>query len=355
VPTCSSCGDFGLERPVEGVSTLSRDPLCTIAIPVYHRMEKALAFAAVDSALAESRDDVEILVIDDHTTDGTWDRLTEIVGDRGDRRTRLLRNERNLGLFQNFNRCLDEARGQYVRILCSDDMLEPGSLDDELAVMERHHDMALLTTHGVRVTPDGRALGLQAAALPEGYYCGEHGITAVLRTNAGTGYNTLNYPSGVLLRKSAADAAGRFRTDMRVSGDVEFFLRVLQRGALGVLHRVVCRITVHADQVGSRFALEPLAMNELFTLIDEFRPILRSHDEEAEVRRATAALSVWQALRVAVRGDMRFAKAHLEVARNHGAGGPEMLTGFARLLARRVRWAIEGPFVPPDLAPDRPL
>lgn len=350
--TCSCCGGFGLERPDEGVSAFSRDPLCTIAIPVYHRMEKALAFAAVESALAEARPDVEILVIDDHTTDGTWDRLTQLVGDR---HARLLRNERNLGLFQNFNRCLDEARGQYVRILCSDDMLEPGSLEDELTVMERHHDMALLTTHGVRVAPDGRALGLQAAALPEGYYHGERGIAAVLRSNARTGYNTLNYPSGVLLRKTAADAAGRFRTDMRVSGDVEYFLRVLQGGTLGVLHRIGCRITVHPDQVGSRHAFEPLALGELFTLVDEFRPILRNDDSEVEVRRATAALGVWQALRLAMRGDMDCALAHLRVVRGHGAGGLEMLAGFARLLARRARWAVQGPFVPSDLEPDGPL
>jgi glycosyltransferase involved in cell wall biosynthesis len=334
------------------VSALSRDPLCTIAIPVYHRMEKALAFAAIESALAEARTDIEILVIDDHTTDGTWDRLIDVVGDRP---ARLLRNDRNLGLFQNFNRCLDEARGQYVRILCSDDMLEPGSLGDELTVMERHHDMALLTTHGVRIAPDGRALGLQAAALPEGYYRGERGIAAVLRSNAGTGYNALNYPSGVLLRKTAADAAGRFRTDMRVSGDVEYFLRVLQHGALGVLHRVGCRITVHPDQVGSRLALEPLAMRELFTLIDEFRPILRGHASEAEVRRATAALSVWQALRLVVRGGVHGALAHFDVARRHGAGGPEMLSGFARLLARRARWAVQGPFGPLGVVPDHPL
>jgi glycosyltransferase involved in cell wall biosynthesis len=326
--------------------------LCTIAIPVYHRMEKALAFAAVESALAEARADVEILVIDDHTTDGTWDRLTQVVDDP---RARLLRNDRNLGLFQNFNRCLDEARGQYVRILCSDDTLEPGSLGDELTVMQRHPDIALLTTRGLRIAPDGRVLGVQAAALPEGCYRGDRGIAAVLRSNADTGYNSLNYPSGVLLRKAAADGAGRFRADMRMSGDVEYFLRVLQQGALGVLHRVGCRITVHPDQIGARLSVDPIVMQELFELLEEFRPILRGHDSESEVKRATAGLSSWLAVRAAVRGDLHSAIAHVQVARQHDAGTGEMIAGLARLLARRARWAVQGPFVAAALRPDETL
>jgi glycosyltransferase involved in cell wall biosynthesis len=334
------------------VSTVPDSPLCTIAIPVYHRMEKALAFAAVESALAERREDVEIVVIDDHTTDGTWERLQEIARDA---RTRLLRNERNVGLFQNFNRCLDEARGRYVRILCSDDALEPGSLSVELDVMERHRDMALLTTRGRRIAPDGAVLGLQATALAEGYYRGDRGITAVLRANAQTGYNALNYPSGVLLRKAAADAAGRFRTDMRVSGDVEYFLRVLRHGALGVLDQVGCRVTVHPDQVGSRHSLEPLVVAELFQLADEFRGVLNGHVGGGELRRAMAGLSTWQALRSALQGSAALATANLRTARTHGADVLDMASGFAHLLGRRARWAIRGPSPPDRVAPDRAL
>lgn len=330
---------------------MARQPLCTIAIPVYHRRDRMLSFAALTSALAEPRTDIEILVIDDHTTDGTWDELSRI----GDARARVLRNSRNLGLFANFNRCLDESRGRYVRILCSDDLLEPGTLDQELAVIERHPDMALLSTRGLRIAPDGSVLGVQAAALPEGYYRGSRGISAVLRANAATGYNALNYPSGVLLRKSAADAAGRFRTEMRMAGDIDYFLRVLQQGALGVLNRIGCRITVHADQVGSRLALEPVVMQELFSMADDFRPFLDDPVASREVRVGTAGLSAWQALRAVSSGDALVAATHLEVARRNRAGGWAMTTGLAMLMLRRSRWIIGGPFVPRGIRPDRSL
>ena len=352
MPTCSSCVGFDPDPRREHVSTRQSTPLCTIAIPVYHRMDSALAFAAVESALRERGRDIEILIVDDHTTDGTWERIRGLVTDD---RARLLRNDRNLGLFQNFNRCLDQARGRYVRILCSDDVLEPGSLHAELAVMERHPDMALLTTRGLRVDPDGRVLGLQAGALPEGYYRGDRGIAAVLRANSDTGYNSLNYPSGVLLRRTAADAAGRFRIDMRMSADVEYFLRVIQHGALGVLNRIGCRITVHDDQVGSRLSREPVVLEELFALHRQFHSVLISHRTAAQVERGLAGLCVWQALQLARRGELRPAAVNLQAARTHGANAAMMTWGFLNVVAHRARWWLRGPSAVATLGPDKAL
>ena len=326
-------------------------PLCTVAIPVYHRRDKSLTFAAIESALAEPRDDLEILVIDDFTTDGTWDELQRIT----DPRARVLRNERNVGLFANFNRCLDEARGRFVRILCSDDVLEPGTLDAELAVMDRDPGMALLSTRGLRVAPDGSVLGTQAATLPEGRYSGSHGIAAVLRANLSTGYNALNYPSGILIRRSSADAAGRFSLQMRMSGDVEYFLRVLRGGALGVLNRIGCRVTVHPDQVGSRLALEPSTMQEQFSLVDTFQDCLDDDRARKNVRRWTGGLSLWLSLRAMLAGDPAAARAHILVARRNGTAVWEMASAFAQLLWRRLRWKINGPFVPGGATPDAPL
>ena len=334
------------------MSAVQASPLCTIAIPVYHRMEKDLAFAAVESALTEWGPDVELLVIDDHTTDGTWEHLCRLVGDG---RARLLRNEHNLGLFQNFNRCLDEAHGRYVRILCSDDVLEPGSLGVELEVIERHPDIALLTTRGRRVAADGAVLGLQATALPEGYYRGERAIAAVLRANVHTGYNSLNYPSGVLLRRAAADAAGRFRTDMRVSGDVEYFLRVLRQGGLGVLDHVGCRVTVHADQVGSRLSGQPFVVAEMFELVEGFHDVLNGQVDPGELRRGMGGLSIWQSLRSAMRGQPGLAAASLAMARQHGARAMDLAAGFAGFLTRRARWALRGPSAPGQVRPERAL
>src|SRR5579885_2083954 len=99
--------------------------LCTIAIPVYNRAQ--LVRQALESALAQDLENTEILVIDNCSTDGTWETLHEY----SDPRLRLVRNPTNVGLFGNLNRCLELAEGKYLRILCSDDRLLPGCIRTE--------------------------------------------------------------------------------------------------------------------------------------------------------------------------------------------------------------------------------
>ncbi|GAI98190.1 unnamed protein product [marine sediment metagenome] len=112
---------------------------CTIAIPVYNRED--LIRRAVESALAQNVPDLEILVVDNCSTDRTWD----VLHTYSDSRLRLVRNERNMGLFGNFNRSLQLAQGKYFRLLCSDDKLPPNCLMSEIDMMEQHENVVLLS------------------------------------------------------------------------------------------------------------------------------------------------------------------------------------------------------------------
>jgi glycosyltransferase involved in cell wall biosynthesis len=94
-------------------------PTLTIAIPVFERFpgfEEALA-----SALAVE-DCVEILVVDDCSNHRQFE---EACSANSDTRIRYVRNEENLGLFGNWNECARLAVGDFVAILCSDDVVEP--------------------------------------------------------------------------------------------------------------------------------------------------------------------------------------------------------------------------------------
>jgi hypothetical protein len=139
---------------------------------------------------------------------------------------------------------------------------------------------------------------------------------------------------------------------MRMAGDVDYFLRVLEFGALAVLDRVGCRITVHVEQEGTRLSLAPSVMQEQFSLVDSFQRALSDDRSRRDVRQSFAGLSLWQALRSLLAGDVRSAVAHLGVARRNGVGIFAIIVGFARLLLRRTRWRMRGPFVPGEVRPD---
>lgn len=99
-------------------------PDVTIIIPVYNRV--SLIGEALASALAE--DSVEVIVVDDSSTDGTW----EVISRLADPRVRAIRMERNSGQSAARNRGLDAARGHFIKFLDSDDLLVPGHLAREL-------------------------------------------------------------------------------------------------------------------------------------------------------------------------------------------------------------------------------
>lgn len=98
-----------------------RYPLVSILIPNYNYVRYVAT--AVDSALAQTYPNLEVVVSDNCSTDGAWELLVERYGTNP--RVRLHRNERNIGMAGNFDRLMQLARGRYVLCLSSDDFLFP--------------------------------------------------------------------------------------------------------------------------------------------------------------------------------------------------------------------------------------
>ncbi len=107
---------------------------------------------AIDSALAQTLSDLEVLVVDDGSTDET----AEIVETHADPRVRLLRNPRNLGIPATRQRGAEEARGEYLAILDSDDIAHPRRFERQVAYLDAHPDCALVGTWARIVSADGR-------------------------------------------------------------------------------------------------------------------------------------------------------------------------------------------------------
>ena len=104
------------------MSTDSYDYLLTIAIPTYNR--KNLLKRALDSIIPQLNSNIELLVSDNASNDGTDKMMTNCY-----LMVRYLKNEVNKGSDYNFLQCYKEARGKYVILLGSDDRLASGALN----------------------------------------------------------------------------------------------------------------------------------------------------------------------------------------------------------------------------------
>lgn len=117
-----------------------RSPEVTIAIPTYNRAD--LLPRAIGSALSQSHRDIEVVVCDDGSTDGT----RALLAGYRDERLKVVLQPENRGMFVNMNTCLSSARGEYFLMLSDDDYLEPICVESLLAPWKR--DNALTMVYG---------------------------------------------------------------------------------------------------------------------------------------------------------------------------------------------------------------
>jgi len=222
----------------------SSRPILTVAIPVFNRA--TLIIECIESVLAQKCAGVEIVVIDNASTDGTW----EAIQKYGQAGVRLFRNANNIGLFGNLDRCLTLSQASFIKILCSDDRLCPGTLSRELAALTEDPHTAMVCTKGTLIDEHGRPSGFLPGLLAPGYYHKPVGL--IVRRLIVRALNPLNYPSGITFRADIAKVVGGFNGQYRIAADVDYFLRLLRFGALRMIDHVGVCIMRHSGQEGDR-------------------------------------------------------------------------------------------------------
>lgn len=151
-------------------------PLVTIAIQTYNRADSYLR-KALESALAQTYPQLEIIVSDNASTDDT----AALVGSFADTRLKYFRHERNIGANGNANFCLEQAKGDYFLLLHDDDLVDADFVETCLRAADYQRWVGIIRT-GVRIIDaDGSVLselpnmvgGLPLDAFMRGWFTGK--------------------------------------------------------------------------------------------------------------------------------------------------------------------------------------
>lgn len=113
------------------------NPSFTIAIPVYERIQYFQE--ALGSALAV-KGCTEVLVVDDNSNHNQFEKICSSYNDI---RIKYIKNEINQGLFGNWNKCVDLAEGEFISILCSDDLIESNAYQLFLSAYQKNQSIDL--------------------------------------------------------------------------------------------------------------------------------------------------------------------------------------------------------------------
>ena len=206
-------------------------PKVTVAIPVYNR-EKYIG-EAMNSVLAQTFTDFELLVIDD----GSTDRSRAIVQSYSDSRIRLYCNDTNEGIPKTRNRAVELARGEYLAFLDSDDWACPKRFAKQVTFLESHPECAAVGAWIEWMNAAGRPLGrFQRKPVLSNEIAAQRLFRQGI-TNSATMART------VVLREYG------YREEYVVSEDFDLWSRITANHKLATLPEVLVRCRVHENRV----------------------------------------------------------------------------------------------------------
>jgi len=204
-------------------------PLVSVLMTVHNR--EAYIAAAIESVLAQTVDDFELIIVDDRSTDASVEIARHYASDS---RVRLHVNERNLGDYPNRNRAASLARGEYLKYVDADDMMYPFALDVFLRAM--------------RTFPDA-ALGLSLPEEPDWVFPVCLSPREAYAAQLLDGRNLMSAaPLKAIIRRSCLEDVGGFHAEGRCTADTTCWLALAQRWRVVLCPDGLTRWRLHPQQ-----------------------------------------------------------------------------------------------------------
>lgn len=200
---------------------------------------------AVSSVLSQTHEDLELIIVDD----GSTDHSLQVLGEIHDSRMKVL-EQPNLGAHAAINNGLREARGDYLSILNSDDYYAPERLEKIITVLKNHPEIGLASSHLKIIDENDLTLGIKHGYQdcepwlldhPESSFRAAESLKDALLTE-----NYLATTSNFMFPRRILGRVGDFRP-LRFTHDWDFALRVSKQADLALVEEPLLSYRVHAQ------------------------------------------------------------------------------------------------------------
>lgn len=295
-------------------------PHFSVIIPLYNKA--AEVEATVRSVLAQTLEPLEVVVVDD----GSTDQSAEIVERIGSPLVRLIRQQ-NAGECAARNRAMSEARGDYFALLDADDCWKPEFLEEVASMIAQWPECGIYSTAFEVVSPTGRVRG----------NCPEvRGVVENFWRESMSRYVTI--PSATVLPRSVVEELGGFPEGMKMGGDQFMWIKVASRHRVCFSPRALCDYSmVASNRSGAIYTPEQTP----YRLEDFLVAPYESVEENRWRGEFIAKCAIGKALTLTAKGDGDFGR---RVVKNFGYT-QHYRRGLAKLkvllmLPRRWRGAV---------------
>jgi len=213
-------GTDKLNDPVLSQSTLCRTkgalmPL-SVLMPAYNAGQ--FLSQAIESVLAQTWSDFELIIIDDGSTDNTRE-IAEKYAAR-DKRV-IVYTHANMGIAPTLNRGIDLITNEWVFLMHADDLMRPNRIERQQAFIAEHPELAVASSLNRYIDSKNRVIGKSVSALLT-----HEAVYKLIASNELIGFN---HPASAL-RKSAVLAVGGYRQAFWPAEDIDLWNRLVEKG-----------------------------------------------------------------------------------------------------------------------------
>lgn len=221
--------------------------LVSICIPVYNG-EKTI-YDTVQAVLNQSYECMEILVIDNCSTDKT----REIIRSIDDPRLKLICNKENVGMVGNWNKCLEYSTGDYAMIVCADDIITEDCVKKKAKVLEKYKDVAVVFSASSIIDDNSEVIASRHPFHKNMIFDGKTFTRYSFRR-----HNIFGEPSNVMFKMSDARKTGEFSDKLFYAPDWEYWMRLAKNGNVAYIDNELYKYRVSISNETSRIGFKKI-------------------------------------------------------------------------------------------------
>ena len=208
----------------------------SVCIPAYNNADYIKE--TIECVLNQTYKDLELIVVDDQSTDNT----VEIVRSIKDERLKLYVNETNLGMAGNWNHCMELCTGEYIKLICADDLIHETLIQKEVEIMEQYQDVMLVQSDTEFVDKNGKGKGYYKRYRKSGVVDGKQVSKNCIFTR-----NKLGAPLANLIRRSAYEQSGGFDASFVYIIDYDFYMSIANKSKIYIIHEPLNYFRIRYD------------------------------------------------------------------------------------------------------------
>jgi glycosyltransferase involved in cell wall biosynthesis len=198
---------------------------------------------SIDSILNQTFTNFEFIIIDDASSDSSWNILAEYA--HRERRMKLFKNNENIGLTKSLNKALKLAQGEYVARQDADDVSLPERFQKQVELLDKSPEVVLVSCNINLIDAQGRYIEKQQRA------CDRDLIPWYLLF-----YNHLAGHSQVMFRQKPVEDLGGYSAHYRYSQDYELWSRLVKVGDIAILPDVLLQQRRHDKSISAAQQLD---------------------------------------------------------------------------------------------------